>query len=469
MPYLQKNDMSYFIRIAYANSTMKKRIQTTIACVLLLLLGCAERPPADDARLKRNIVIDGVNVSAMTVAEARQALTARAETRLENRTVTLLLPDSETALSHAALGAKYDVEQAIAAAAKLRNRGGKRAIETALSLDMPALTDALSEFVSAKERPAKDATMEINAALATPVTYIPEQTGLTIDSDALLSLVTKALQNGTDARIVVPCMRLAPDTTEATLLTENALISQYTTSFDSRTLAAENRVYNMQKAADAINGMVLAPGEAFDCNLVLGDRTEENGWKTAPGIRNGRYEDEFGGGVCQVSSTLFNAVLMADLTVTERSPHSWPMGYVDIGRDATISTGGKNFRFVNDSPVPVRLFMHMDAEARTLTASIYGRPLSNGTYIEITSEKTGTLETAGQIVMLDESLPYQTENVEREARDGKTSVTYKEYRAADGSLIRREVVYEDVYRAIDGLTYVSTDLYYGGGAETVEQ
>ena len=447
---------------------MKKLFRTTIACVLLPLLGCAEKQPPDDARLKRNIVIDGVNVSAMTVLEARNALVENARKRTEGRFVTLLLPDSETSLSHAALGATYDVERAVASAARLRNRGGERALETALTLDMPALTSALNGFVSAHERPATDASMEINAALATPVTYISEQPGLKIDGDALLLLVTEALQNGTDARIVVPCTRLAPGTTEASLLTENALVSQYTTSFDSRTLSAENRVFNMQKAADAINGLVLAPGETFDCNLVLGDRTEENGWKTAPGIRNGRYEDEFGGGVCQVSSTLFNAVLMADLTVTERSPHSWPMGYVDIGRDATISTGGKNFRFVNDSGAPVRLFMHLDAEARTLTASVYGKPLSNGMHIEIASEKTGTLETAGQIVMLDESLPYQTENIEREARDGKTSVTYKEYRAADGSLLSREVLYEDVYRAIDGLTYVSTDLYYGGG-ETVAQ
>ncbi len=461
-----KNDTSYFIRIAYANSTMKTLYQTIVACLLFLMLGCAGQKPKDDARLKKNIVIDGINVSAMTVLEARTRLAADAQSRLERRTVLLVLPDSEVPVSFHTLGARLDVESAITAAARLRSRGGARVISTKLAVDMPQLTEALRQFVQQYERPASNAALEINASLASPVSYKPEQTGLDIDDDALLTLVSEVLQNGLDARVVVPCTSIAPETTEATLLASTALVAQYTTEFDSKTLAAENRVFNMQKAADRINGMELAPAQTFDCNAVLGDRTEENGWKTAPGIRNGRYEDEYGGGVCQISSTLFNAVLMADLTITERHPHSWPMGYVDIGRDATISTGGKNFCFVNDSGAPLKLFIHVDTDARTVTASIYGKPLPDGQYIEITSEKTGTLENAGQIVMLDESLPYQTESIEREARDGKTSVTYKEYHAADGSLLRREVAYKDTYKAIDGLTYVSTDLYYGKPDET---
>ncbi|MDD6888326.1 MAG: VanW family protein, partial [bacterium] len=223
---------------------------------------------------------------------------------------------------------------------------------------------------------------------------------------------------------------------------------------------AADRVFNIRKAAAAIDGVILAPDAAFDCNAVLGDRNEENGWRMAAGIRGGQYVQEYGGGVCQVSSTLFNAVMMADLPITERHPHSWPMSYVDIGRDATISTGGKNFCFVNSTGAPLTLSASVDGEGQTVTVALYGTPvLPDGQYITVSSERTGTLPALPDELLLDESLPYGTRVVEREGREGRTARTYKEYHAADGTLLRRELAYEDTYRSISARVYVSTDLY----------
>ena len=194
-------------------------------------------------------------------------------------------------------------------------------------------------------------------------------------------------------------------------------------------------------------------------NETILDRTKQNGYYLAPAIRNGTYEKEYGGGVCQVSSTLFNAVMMADLSVTERHHHSWPMTYVPIGRDATIATGFKDFRFVNDTDGELIIFAHLDRKAKKITVQLYGVRSSDFDHIQVVSKRTGSLPSKGTKVLLDESLSAGSRMVEREERRGKTSVTYKEYYDADGKLIRRVTAFEDSYPSIQGLVYVSSDVY----------
>ena len=435
--------------------------RTYILCALafVFMIGCSGKL-SDTAKLHNHISIDGVDVSAKKVGEARALLQSAADRRLAETKIDLLLPVQTVTLTAAELGISLDIESALKEAAALERNGGDRILTMRYTVDKGVMQDMLSRFAALYSTAATDASVTIDASIAIPVVYTAEQQGIQIREDELGRLITTVVENGSFSPVTVPYSTVEPAVTLTSIQARQQLVAQFATSFEGSTLSNANRVFNIEKGAEMINGIVLQPGEEFDCNEMLGDRTAENGWREAPGIRNGRYENEYSGGVCQISSTLFNAVMMADLEVLERSPHSWPMGYVDIGCDATISTGGKNFRFVNSSAAPLYIFMHVDEELQTLTASLYGAPLEDGMYIVVNSEKTGTLESAGEELMLDETLPYNTKVVMREARDGKTAKTYKEYYSRDGELIRREVVYEDTYRAIDGLTYVSTDLYY---------
>lgn len=136
------------------------------------------------------------------------------------------------------------------------------------------------------------------------------------------------------------------------------------------------------------------------------------------------------------------------------------MGYIGIGRDATISTGGKNFRFVNSTEHEIVIGASVDEQTHTLTCTLYGMPPADGHTIRIVSEQTGSLEDVPEEYVLDESLPYNTRVIEREARRGKTSRTFKEYYDASGALIERIVAFEDVYRSIPARVSVSTDIYY---------
>ena len=147
----------------------------------------------------------------------------------------------------------------------------------------------------------------------------------------------------------------------------NGKISAYSTKFDA---SQAGRTYNIKVAAAALNGQLIAPGEEFSFNRVVGPRSSEAGYKNANVIINNELVPGLGGGVCQVSSTLYNAVLLANLKVTDRSNHSLPIGYVPIGRDATVSYGAIDFRFVNNSQSYI--YLKTIVYGNNLTIKLFG-------------------------------------------------------------------------------------------------
>ena len=129
-------------------------------------------------------------------------------------------------------------------------------------------------------------------------------------------------------------------------------ISKYSTKYD---VSNTNRSQNLKLASDKINGTVLMPGEEFSYNQVVGKRTVEAGYKNAKIYSNGQVVDGLGGGICQISSTLYNAVLLADLEITERRNHYFKTSYVPAGRDATVVWGSIDFKFKNTRSYPIKI------------------------------------------------------------------------------------------------------------------
>ena len=326
----------------------------------------------------------------------------------------------------------------------------------ALAIDQNVFAAFIQRLNERYGTPAQDAQILYSDDPTEPITFVDEAVGQRIVEDTLAQAL---IEEADAASITVDLEPVAAGVTAKELRTKYALVAEYTTSFKGSTLSRKNRVNNMSLAAQRINGVVIAPGEEFSMNETILDRSKENGYYLAPAIRNGTYEQEYGGGVCQVSSTLFNAVMMADLPVTERHHHSWPMTYVPIGRDATISTGYKDFKFVNDTEGELVIFAHLDRKAKTVTVQLYGIHSDEFDHITVTSKRTGSLPAKGTKVLLDESLSAGSRVEERKERRGKTSVTYKEYYDADGQLIKKETACEDSYPSIEGLVYVSSDVY----------
>ena len=146
------------------------------------------------------------------------------------------------------------------------------------------------------------------------------------------------------------------------------LLGDGSTEYDE---SETDRFHNIELAAEIIDGTVLYPGEEFDFNKIVGDTTEENGFVSAGSYENGEIVDSFGGGICQASTTLYRAVLEAELDVTERHPHSMTVKYVEPAFDAAIAEDVKNFRFINNTNAPI--YIHGTAGGGVVRFEIYGK------------------------------------------------------------------------------------------------
>ena len=146
-----------------------------------------------------------------------------------------------------------------------------------------------------------------------------------------------------------------------------------------------NRNNNIKKAAASINEVILYPGDEFSFNGTVGQRTAEAGYLAAGAYANGQVISELGGGICQVSSTLYNAALLANLEITERYPHYFSVAYVPWGLDATVSWPNVDFKFVNNRTYPIKIMTEVNAPGGTTNVKIYGTDF-DGSYVKMTTD-----------------------------------------------------------------------------------
>ncbi len=189
----------------------------------------------------------------------------------------------------------------------------------------------------------------------------------------------------------------------------NATLGSFSTNYGS---SNANRCANIANASGKINGKVLGPGEVFSFNATVGPRSEANGFYTAKEYVNGETVDGIGGGTCQVSSTLYNAVLYSDLSIVTRTNHMFPVGYAPMGQDATVADTGVDFKFVNDTGYPVKIAS--STAGRTITVSIIGTQRDDPRTVKIvnTSKPVGddtsvhsireVYNSAGQLIRTDD-------------------------------------------------------------------
>lgn len=156
------------------------------------------------------------------------------------------------------------------------------------------------------------------------------------------------------------------------------VLGEQTTAYRS---SGSNRVTNVQLAADKINGVILNPGEEFSYNDVVGKRTKEAGFKPAGAYAGGQVVQEYGGGICQVSSTLYCACLYANLKISARDNHCFAVGYVPDGLDATVSWGGPEYKFVNNRDLPIKIVCTY-TDDKTITVKILGSDV-DGSYVKM--------------------------------------------------------------------------------------
>lgn len=439
---------------------MRKRFAALILILFLtVLIGCTE----DNGIIGQNVYIDGIDISGLSRAEAIEKVQAGVEKRLIECTVTVTNDVGDSVEFTAdKLSVKTDTEEVVDEALQ----GGidlfgdeNKTLETTVLFDTSGDAERIGELVKELNREPEDAKVCFNEEAEGYFDFSGGTEGFEVDVDKLAEAMDGMIvEDGIE--LFAEGVKLPPEYSVQEARQEHTLLAKFSTSFKEEPFNAENRVFNIAKAAELINGSCILAGESFDTNEALGDRTEENGWRTAPGIRNGKYEQEYGGGVCQVSTTLYNAALLANFEINERHHHSWPMGYIEKGRDATISTGGPDLIFTNTSGASAYIFAIADETDCSMTVCIVGKPSSDYAYIEI---KTDCIETIAQPTdeyELDSELPDNTKKRERKGKKGYIVRTYREFYDASGQLLERQLVSEDRYEPFSTLYRVSSDLYY---------
>lgn len=276
-------------------------------------------------------------------------------------------------------------------------------------------------------------------------TILPEKPGVELD----LEEAKKIVGDGTAESYSIPIKKTAPAVTAADLKEK---LFRDTLARTSTELNEGNvpRTNNIRLAAKAINGTILNPGDEFSYNGTVGERSEARGYKPAGAYANGKIIEEFGGGVCQPSSTLYMAVLRADLEVTERTNHSFTVAYTPLGEDATVDYGSLDFRFKNNTNYPVKILAEQSNGQMIMT--LLGTKTSDKTV----KTRTEVLQTYGfkTVEKKDNSMKVGQTRVDQSGITGYSTRTYKQI--TENGKTTEVLANSSRYDTRDKIVYVGT-------------
>lgn len=440
--------------------TRKTRLIAAIGSVIAIIAAALALRPLLADRVYDGVAVEGVNVGGLSREELGQLLAAwRQDYR--GRRVVVYYGDAAFPLDAASID--YDLDDAAIADeayaygrrgplwTRLKNIYAARRAGVLLPLrvryDDSKLSGLLEAWREAIDRPPRNAAISLEEG-----GVVPQEQGRKLDVAAARPLVLQALRQGGAANLPLPVAPLYPDVTVADLRQTGIreVWSSFATNFD---VADVSRTANVRLSARRINGHIIYPGEVFSFNEVVGPRDREHGFKEALEIVDGEFVPGIGGGVCQVSSTLYNAVLLANLPIVERTNHSKPLGYVGLGRDATVAYGALDFKFANNTGAP--LIILAETVKNRLTVGIVGRePLTVAVDLVATDRQ---VIPPAVVKKQDPELYLGETKVDKRGKPGYEVTTLRIVRSG-GREIRREVLAKDRYLPENTVVKVGTRL-----------
>lgn len=316
--------------------------------------------------------------------------------------------------------------------------------------DETKLTAAITAISQQTIAPKKNAQLEFNQG---KISIKPEITGTKLDTAELTARLKESMEHvQLPVTISLPLTIDKPTVTAADLEGIDTILATYSSSFNA---ANTNRSENIRIAAASINNLLLRPDAVISFNEIVGPRIVEAGFKEAPVIVEGKVVPDIGGGVCQVSSTLYNAILLADMQPVERTPHFHPLGYVPIGLDATVADNLLDFKFKNSLPRPAYIVTHI--QNGVITVTILGHKQDLSPYkINIVSHIDKTIQPK-VVIQYDDTLPAGKRIISDEGLPGYIVSSYR-VKTKDGQEISRELLYTDEYQAEDQIVIFGTML-----------
>lgn len=379
-----------------------------------------------------NIYINNFNLGGLSIDEAKNMLKTNLLETLKNKKITFAYEDKNWELSYDTLKADYNIDSMVMNAYNVgRNGTLKERYNIVIALiDKPKKfeleykfdNNVLENFIITLE---KDINIEMKNSEMQRVNgkFIgtPEQIGEKLNTQQAIEVVTSLIKEQKEEKIALVVEKVLPQYTSEYYNKMNNSIGNFDTII---TNPAQGGVSNIKLASSKINDHLIYPGEVFSTNEALGPTTAATGYMPAPIIINGKLEDGIGGGVCQVSTTLYNAVMYAELEIVERQCHSRPVGYVDKGRDATLAGDYLDFKFKNSTQYPIYIESYVQEDK--LFVNIYGDEIhSPSRNLKFESVITEILEPPAEKVIEDNTLELGISQVISQPKEGYKVKVYK--------------------------------------------
>lgn len=377
------------------------------------------------SKLPKGVTVNGVAVGGLTYASAKSAVREKIVENLKGKRLRIRSIDKTYEFAYPEIDFVDGLDILLPT---IRCSGNYTAPVNYYLNGMTEIVEAICQTVY---RPAEEPYALFNK-FGQPFTYFEGSDGIACDGDKLLRDINRALEGGFEEVQICTFAQLRQITPQTVGQWTEKLCS-FTTYFDGENL---DRSANIRLAGDKINGTVVGAGQTFSFNATVGARTEENGFRQAKIIEDGQFVMGYGGGVCQVSTTLYNAALLSGLEIVEYHPHSLQVSYVSPSRDAMVSGNYFDLKFKNNRLTPI--YVRVNSTLSSITCTVYG-PSDGATY-SFVSKVTGQVPRPDAVVVEgdEDRIIY--------GRDGTTSEGYL-VREVDG--VRTEtLVRRDSYSAV---------------------
>lgn len=415
-----------------------------------------------------NIFVNDIPLEGKTLDEAAAVVTQQVQSLISSFRITLRTEDGRSwDITGDSLNMKYDIADQLDQLWAIGHTGSSstryeqvKALEaepamryTTLTYDLSQVNQILNQIKAEVDQPAVSATRVQDDSKWPPFSYTDDIPGQTLDITGLNERICNMVDTLVSGDVVLSPTPVQATITRAQLEAQIVKLSSYETTVGKSGEYAEARAENVRLGTEKFNHLVIRAGESVSFNKVAGKRTVANGYQQALEIAYGNYVLGTGGGICQVSSTLYNAVVNAGLTVNKRTPHAIPSSYVEKGLDATVSDDRYDFVFSNNTNSDIYIeteFVKVKGYYHS-RFTIYGRPDPNGYTYKLVSQVVETIplpeptyekDTTGEHVFYDDETA-----VKSSGREGYIVDVYLVTMDSKGLEISREKKYTDTYKA----------------------
>lgn len=436
------------------------KIGIGITIVLLVAIVVLSIVMVSGEKIHSNITINDIDVGGLTPSQAERRLTEKLQPTIDEAAINLKFGEKVWGLKYEDINFQYEYADAVTKAYDIGHKGNiikrvKDVIVTQLnredvklnySYDSQVIKIKLEEISKEIGEEAKDATIMLKEQV---FVITDEAEGRVLDVNNSYDLIKTQIEQiaSEDVELLVDVIK--PEILRSDLENIKDKLGEYSTKFNA---ADVDRTHNIKIATNSVSHILIKPGEVFSVDKIVGPRIAKFGYKEAKVIINNELVPGIGGGVCQVSSTLYNAALLSNMKIVERRNHSIPSSYVPLGRDATISENYIDFKFQNTTQYPI--YLYGEVQGNWVKFSIYGRSETPGKTVKIRTEVVKKTEPKITIIE-DPTLPAGTEVEEKKAYTGYVVKSYRVI-VENGKEVSVEELPVSNYRVVNGVKRVGT-------------